>query len=464
VGADQYLLPHLGAQARILLDRFVASGAAGVSGRDADDWVLSRLIQLRYVEESTVDDTIFVCTAAGRHRWQIEMMADERRGATALHRQLIRRRLDERFTRLGIDTSTALMAIDLPPEPRLHRRVPAPWNPPPQATMRLSAPLAAVFAATAFALVVISAAADPQEGWHWLFVPKPHAAAVLAARKVNTGQAALVGTRAAAVAAPVDRRTDEASRHAVASADAAPVSTQRAASVDTIAWSQKRGYEKTTYQAEQGASVRNRTPTKAEPASRARSAVVIDAASLSGGTILNSAVTAAALIDVAVSGSGHITTELTTSTKNGVRSAAAALIGAAMSDSERFATDVTAGVERNFKPTAAALLQAAADMGKTISEWGVVTQQVRDDVSTPIAPPPAESEQQAALQAAFASHTETEPVGADSVHGSPGEHVTAIRPAVRRDKRNVDPQHAAVERLNTLSLAAARHGETWRPM
>lgn len=81
MGADQYLLPRLGAQARILLDRFVASGAGGVDRRDTDDWVLSRLVQLRYVEESTLGDTTFVCTAAGRHRWQIEMMADERRGA-----------------------------------------------------------------------------------------------------------------------------------------------------------------------------------------------------------------------------------------------------------------------------------------------------------------------------------------------------------------------------------------------
>jgi len=193
VGADQYLLPHLGAPAGILLDRFVASGAAGVSGRDADDWVLSRLMQPRYVEESTVDDTIFVCTAAGRHRWQIEMMADERRGATALHRQLIRRRLGERFTRLGIDTSTASMAVDSPPEPRLHRRVPAPWNPPPEAKMQLSSPLAAVFAATAVGLVVISASPDPQEGWDWLIAP-PHYSAVLAARpKANAGQTVLVG-------------------------------------------------------------------------------------------------------------------------------------------------------------------------------------------------------------------------------------------------------------------------------
>ena len=197
MGADQYLLPHLGAQARILLDRFVASGAAGVRGRDADDWVLSRLIQLRYVEESTVDDTVFVCTAAGRHRWRIEMMADERRGATALHRQLIRRRLDERFIRLGINTSTALMAIDSPPEPRLHRRVPAPWNPPPQVKMRLSSPLAAVFAATAVALVVISASPDPQEGWDWLIAPQHYSAVLAAQLKANAGQTVLVGLPAA---------------------------------------------------------------------------------------------------------------------------------------------------------------------------------------------------------------------------------------------------------------------------
>ena len=107
MGADQFL-PHLGAQARVLLDRIVASGDAGVGGRDTDDWVLSRLIELRYVEESTLDDTAFVCTPAGRHRWRIEILADEERAAIALCRQLIRHRLDERFTRLGIDTSTAL--------------------------------------------------------------------------------------------------------------------------------------------------------------------------------------------------------------------------------------------------------------------------------------------------------------------------------------------------------------------
>src|SRR6202011_2188035 len=100
VGADQFLLPHLGTQARVLLDRIVASGADGVHRRDADGWVLSRLVDLRYAEESSLNDRVFVCTPAGRHRWLIEVQADQQREAIALRRQIIRHRLNERFSRL----------------------------------------------------------------------------------------------------------------------------------------------------------------------------------------------------------------------------------------------------------------------------------------------------------------------------------------------------------------------------
>jgi len=455
VGADQYLLPHLGAQARILLDRFVASGSAGVSGRDAVDWVLSRLIQLRYVEESSVDDATFVCTAAGRYRWQIEMMADERRGAVALHRQLIRRRLDERFTRLGIDTSTALMATDPPPEPRLHRRVLAPWNPPPQAKMRLSSPFAAVFAATAAALVVVSASPDAQKVWDLLVAVKPHPAALLADQpQANAGQTVLVGLSAtAAVAAPVVLHPEKAVGHALEAANVAPISTQRIGTIDTVAPALK------------DVSVPNRTLTRIELAGREGFAVV-DAVSPDGGAILNSAATAAALMDAAVREIGLVATDLATDTECRFRSTAAALIDTAASESGQIANGATTDIERSFQPIAAALLQAAAVIGRTVSRWHAGILQVRDGAPALVVAAtesPSEPEQSAELQPALASHTETESLSADSVPASPNERVTATDPAVRRGKANVDPQHAAVERLNTLSLAAAQRGEVWRP-
>ena len=197
MGAGQFLLPYLGAQPRSLLNRIVASGAAGMNRRDADDWALSRLIELGYVEESPVDDTAFVCTPAGRHRWQMEILADEERDAIVLRRQLIRQRVDERFSRLGINRSTALTTAYSPTEPRL-------WSSPPQTKMRWSSVLATVFAAAAAALLVISTNAQPREVLDWPFQPTLHAAVVRADQpKANVEQTALVAAPAAAsVAVP----------------------------------------------------------------------------------------------------------------------------------------------------------------------------------------------------------------------------------------------------------------------
>jgi hypothetical protein len=466
VGADQYLLPHLGAQARILLDHFVASGTAGIDGRDIDDWVLSRLIQRRYVAESTSGDTIFVCTPAGRHRWQIEFVADEKRNAFELRRLLIRRRLDERFTRLGIETSTALAIAYVPEEPRLHRRVPAPWNPPSQTRSRLSSPLAAMFAATAVALVMISASSDERGGWDRLFVWKPHAAAVLADQlKGNVGQTVpVVAPAATPVAAIVDPYAEAGSGHTADLADAAPA-TRQAASVVIITPSQKQGPGDITYRAEQDVSVPDRVPVQVELDGREVPAVAV-AASPDDGAILNSALTAVALIDAAMRESGHFAADLTADTESGFRSTAAALADAALSASGLIAADVTAALEGTFKPVVAALLNVPADMERAVSELGVMTRQVRDDAPAPVVPAEglqSEREQPAALQPASASRTESESVWAASVPASPNERMTATSLPARRAEADVDPQHAAVERLNKLSLAAARRGEAWRP-
>src|SRR5690348_3007778 len=86
VALDHLPLPYLGRQARILLDRVVASGDRGVDPRDVLEWALSRLIELGYVEESPLDTVAFVCTAAGLRRWRIEVVADERRESEQLRR------------------------------------------------------------------------------------------------------------------------------------------------------------------------------------------------------------------------------------------------------------------------------------------------------------------------------------------------------------------------------------------
>jgi len=479
--------------ARILLDRIVASGAAGVDRRDTDHWVLSRLIELRYVEESTLADTVFVCTPAGRHRWRIEIVADEERDAFALRRQLIRQRLDKRFSKLGIETSTALVVAYSPAEPRLHSGMPALWSTPPQTKMRWSSALATAFAAAAAALVVISANTEPQEMRDWLFPPRPHVAALPAHQpKADVKQAVLVA--APAVAAPADRHAEQAPRHAVVSADAAAASTQRAASISIIAPSRKKG-DDITSQAGQNVSVPKAALAKVDEAGRERSTVVaaappdrgailnsvataaapVEAAPPDRGAILNSVATAAAPVEAAPPDRGAILNSVATAAApvevappdrgailNSVVTAAAPIDAAVRVDGH-IATDLTAAVERGFKSLAAVLLHAFADLRETVSTRGAVIQQVHDDAPAPLAPatePPSQGEQPATLQPALAPHTETPRA---IVHATPGGRATARDPAARGGEADADSQHAVVERLNGLSLAAARRGEAWRP-
>ena len=485
--ADPLLLPHLGAQARILLDRIVASGADGVDRRDTPEWVLSRLIDLRYVEESALDDTAFVCTPAGRHRWQIEILADSQRNAAALRRQLIRHRLDERCSRLGIDASTALTTAYSPSELRLHHCAPARSGPRPETKTRLASALATLFAAAAAALVVTFGSTEPQDVQDWLFPPTQHAAAApVDTPKANAEQGSLVAAPVAAtvtapidppiaiadlaalvaapvaatvtapvdppiaiaeraalvaapvvatVTAPVDLHTEETPGRAVVSADATPALTRQSAAVslDTIAPSDKHGYNGITYQPEQDVRIPEGTPAKVEDAGRAGSAVA-HAASPDDGAIQNAAV------------------------------AAAALIGSAVSESGRIATDLAAGVERGFMPIAAALLHAVADTERPVSARDAVTHQAHDDLPAPVAPatePPSERGQPATLQPAIASDTVVD--RAAVIRAAPDQRVTAKGPAARAGNADVDPQHAVVERLNLLSLSAARRGDAWRP-
>lgn len=89
-------LPHLGPQARGLLDRIVASSQQGVPRDDVAEWVLVRLLALNYVEPHPLDSAALVHTPAGLHRWQTEMLAEEQRAAERLRKQLIRHRVEAR--------------------------------------------------------------------------------------------------------------------------------------------------------------------------------------------------------------------------------------------------------------------------------------------------------------------------------------------------------------------------------
>ena len=481
------LLPHLGAQARMLLDLIAASGADGVNRRDMPGWVLSRLIDLRYVEESPHSKTVFVCTPAGRHRWQIEIQADEQRNAIALRRQLIRHRLDERCTRLGISTSTALTTVYSPVEPRLHHGAPARSRRPTELRMRLMSALAAFYAAAAAALVVIFGSTEPQDVQDWLFPPTLHAtAAAIDTPKANAKLGSLVAAPVAAtvaapadpptaiaelaalvaapasatvtarvnspmatadrtapvaapvvatVTAPVDLHTDEPPGGSVVLADVAPAHTQQspADSLATIAPSQKHGYGGITYQPEQDVRIPDGTPATVENPGHTSPALA-DATAPDDGPIRNAAVTAVALI------------------------------GSAAREGGRIAYDLTAGVERGLRPIAAALLHAVADMDRPAPAPDTETQQARDEVPAPVAPtkePPSERGRPVTLQPAIASGTVAD--RAAVVRAVPDQRVTAKGPAARAGNADVDPQHAVVERLNLLSLGAARRGEAWRP-
>lgn len=89
-------LPHLGPQARGLLDRIVGGGQQGVLRDQVAEWVLARLLELGYVEAHPLDSAAVVHTPAGLHRWHIEVLAEERRAGERLRKQLIRQRLEAR--------------------------------------------------------------------------------------------------------------------------------------------------------------------------------------------------------------------------------------------------------------------------------------------------------------------------------------------------------------------------------
>jgi hypothetical protein len=461
VGADHFLLPHLGARARILLDRIVASGAEGVDKRDADDWALSRLVDLRYAEESRHDDMVFVCTEAGRRRWQTEILADEQRDATALRRQIIRHRLDERFNRLGLGTSTALTTASSPVEPRLHRGVPALTGSPPRMGMRLTSALAALFAAGAAALVVISASTEPQDVQAWLVPAMPHAAAAHSeSSKADTTQAPLVAAPAVAtVAAP------SANAPATVLSDVTPSPTRQsaAASIDAIVPSGQQGYGGIAFQPGQYVSVPDAVPATVENIGRDR-LPVSDAASPVDGAFLIAAAAAAARIDFAVSEGGHIAADLATGVEGDVRSITAGMLGSVLSDGGQIATDIAASVGRGFRSIAASLVRVIVDIDRTVPAPGAAIQQARVEVPAvlpPAAEPPSERGQPAPPEPAIASSAESD--RAATVHAVRGERVTAKASPPRAPDATVDPQHAVVERLNLLSLAAARHGQAWRP-
>ena len=527
MGEDQLLLPHLGAQERILLDRIVASGADGVDRRDTHDWVLSRLIELRYAEESPLNDTAFVCTEAGRHRWQIEILADEQRKATALRRQLIRQRVDERFSKLGISTSTALTVYS-PAEPRLHRGVPALAGPPQE---RLTTTLAVLFAAASIALVVILGSADPRDVQDWLFPPTLHAGnAPVDLPKATADVAALVAAPAAAtVRAPVAPVTEKAPVRAAVSADAAPAVMQQTAAA-TVRAPAEPGIAKVPVRAavspdavpavtQQTAAATVRAP--AEPGIAkvpVRAAVSPDAApavmqQTAAATVrapaepgiakvpVRAAVSAdavpavtqqsavASIVSIAPSDSqpkqdARVANGTPATVGNDGRESpaiadaaspddgahqngavtAAALIDSVVSDGRQIATDLKTGVESGFRLIAAALLDAVADTNKPVSARDEVTQQAADDTPAPVAlaaKPSSDRGPSATLQPVIAPVTA--PARAAVVHGMVDPRVTAKAPPARADNADVDPQHAAVERLNAQSLSAARRGEVWRP-
>ena len=374
----------MGPQARELLDRIVASGAGGVDRRDTDDWVLSRLIDLRYVEERAVNDSAFVCTSAGRYRWQIEMLADERREAMALRRRLIRDRVDERVSNLPLGTSTALTIIYPPMVPRLHGGLTRGTGPLPQPKTQLAFALATLFAATAAALLVIFGSTEPQDVQNWLSPRKLHAVAT---------------PPEIIVSAPIDSHAEEI-------ADAAAVSTATV-SIATVAPIDRHDGEQI--------ALSDRSPAQVIDASHDDTAVAADNAD--NEVMRDAAVTAVALIGSAASTSGQL------------------------------AVDVMRGVASSFSPIAAALLSAAAAAPDAPAE------PAHDDAPVPVAMLTDEPTPPATVQPLLAPGPEPDRVAV----------VRAAKGPPRIGESDLDPQHAAVERLNMLSLAAARSGQVWRP-
>lgn len=374
MGADQLPLPHLGPQARVLLDRIVASGNTGVERRDADDWLLSRLIELRYVEENPLNTSAVVCTSAGRHRWQIEMLADEQRAASAMRRQLIRYRVDERLSNFEARQSTALTIAYPPMTPQLYGGVPQP-SPPRALKTRLKPALATLFAAAAAGLVVALGDTEPQDMHAWLSPPPPRAVAALPATPIVAAPVAAHVEAAVAIVQPP-----------------LPVVTRVPASVGTIA------------RAEQIATVIGHTLAKVEDAVPGTSAIA-DAVTHYDAAIRNAFMTTAALAD------------------------------ATMSNARQWAGDLVAGARDSVRPIAAAVVQAAS-----------ATEAPVPGVPAPVATAPA---------------AEPPPIAIAMAPAAPPGRTPTKAPAARAS--DDDTQHVIVERLNALSLAAARRGEAWRP-
>ena len=281
-----------------MLDRIVASGNAGVDRRDTHDWILSRLIELRYVEESPLDSTAFVSTPVGRHRWQIEMLSDEQRAASAMRRQLIRYRVDERISNMTMNASTAL-AITYPPmTPRLYGGVEP--SRPRRLTTRLKPALAALFTVSAVALVVYLGDTEPQDVRQWLSPPSP----------MHVDVAPPANVEAVPPTAPTDRDTVELAS-AVIAADAAPA------------------FDDIVAKAEQAATVLDRTLAEVEAAAPDGTAIAGTVAHYDE-AIRSAVVAAAALIDATISKTNQFAADLATDVKGSIRPIAAALLQSAV--------------------------------------------------------------------------------------------------------------------------------------
>jgi hypothetical protein len=406
VALDHLPLPYLGRQARFLLDRVVASGDRGVDRRDAAEWALSRLIELHYVEESPLDTVAFVCTAAGLRRWRIEVVADERRESEQLRRQLIRQRLDTRFSSSGVGTSTALAVVHAPAAPRYHGGLPAVVDRGRQSRTRSGwAPaMAALFATATAASVIILSSAEPSDVRDWLFPPtaranvpappQPRAAALIDRPK---GDAELASAEAA-VTAPIDTHDETV---------AAPVDARAAGIEPEIA--------DVAALPPQTASVSANAPMETEEASAQPADAVAPSPPPED-------------IAVAVAPSGPVVAETDASV----------------------ADPTDAGEPPGGQVPAAAVAEQVMP-AKQVPDESPAPALIAQAVATPRL---IEREQPATPLLIIARGPEAVPVAA--VQARPDKRVV-------EKTSPVDPQSAIVERLNGLSLAAARRGEEWRP-
>lgn len=112
-------MPHLGPQARRMLERIVTSGITGLPRGVLTDWVLERLYEVRYVADHPDDEAKVIPTLAGRIRWQMEVVADEKRSAEARRREGIRQRIAARQKALeDLQSGPAIALPYVPPEPK----------------------------------------------------------------------------------------------------------------------------------------------------------------------------------------------------------------------------------------------------------------------------------------------------------------------------------------------------------